>query len=131
MSRDDDIIRIAEEVARARWASRTAQAHRRAALLLRLARSASFFGEAAIAIASVARLVGADEDEGVPLAIGMSLISSALAPAVTALRLTPEQTRRLVDICARAGERRAQDYYRRLHDLMAAAQALAASAAEE
>jgi len=123
--REFDILRTAEEVARSRWESRAAIAHRRAALLLRIIRQLMAISEAAITVSMVAEIMGATDQEETPVLIVAPMVSAALRQVGDALHLDQQRVMRLVELCCRYGERRSTAHIR-IRELGAAIRALAA-----
>ena len=125
MNQPFDVVRAAEEVARTRWESRTAIAHRRAALLLRIIRQLMAFSEAAITVSMAAEIMGATDQEDTPVLIVAAMVSAALAQVRDALHLDQQGVMRLVELCCRYGEQRSTAHIR-IRELGAAIHALAA-----
>ncbi|GBD14097.1 hypothetical protein HRbin24_02147 [bacterium HR24] len=121
-----DLLRAAEEVARARWENGAAATHRRAALILRIMRCLAAFGEAAIAVSMAARMVGAADQERRSLLVVAAMASAALAGVAEALHLNRQQAQRLLDLCVRCSERRSIACQDSLKEIKTAILALAA-----
>ncbi|GBD12085.1 hypothetical protein HRbin24_00085 [bacterium HR24] len=120
-----DVLQAAEEVARARWESRTAIAHRRAALLLRIIRHLGALGEAAVTVSMAADLAGYPDQGRAALLIVAAMASDVLAQVGSVLHLDRERMARLLDLCIRCGERRSIAYIH-FREIGAAIRALAA-----